>query len=89
MSEVGTNEMTGLPGLNQVSHPMFTSSESNEKVSSKEQDRLLPIANVSRIMKQVLPENSKISKESKQLVQECASEFIAFITSEYLFLFFS
>ncbi|KAL1917841.1 uncharacterized protein VTP21DRAFT_3675 [Calcarisporiella thermophila] len=48
----------------------------------KEQDRFLPIANVSRIMKRALPENAKISKEAKECVQECVSEFIAFITSE-------
>ena len=36
----------------------------------------------SRIMKRALPDNAKMSKESKQCVQECVSEFIAFITSE-------
>ncbi|KAE8709438.1 Nuclear transcription factor Y subunit B-3 [Hibiscus syriacus] len=50
--------------------------------SSKEQDRFLPIANVSRIMKKSLPANSKISKEAKETVQECVSEFISFITGE-------
>ncbi|KAK7363601.1 hypothetical protein VNO77_05749 [Canavalia gladiata] len=48
----------------------------------KEQDRLLPIANVGRIMKQILPPNAKISKESKETMQECVSEFISFVTSE-------
>ncbi|KAI4349968.1 hypothetical protein L6164_010504 [Bauhinia variegata] len=47
-----------------------------------EQDRLLPIANVGRIMKQILPPSAKISKESKQVMQECATEFISFVTSE-------
>ncbi|XAR73309.1 hypothetical protein NMG60_11007230 [Bertholletia excelsa] len=50
--------------------------------SSKEQDRFLPIANVSRIMKKSLPANAKISKEAKETVQECVSEFISFITGE-------
>ncbi|XP_039146198.1 nuclear transcription factor Y subunit B-3-like isoform X2 [Dioscorea cayenensis subsp. rotundata] len=49
---------------------------------SKEQDRFLPIANVSRIMKKSLPGNAKISKEAKETVQECVSEFISFITGE-------
>ena len=49
---------------------------------SKEQDRFLPIANVSRIMKRALPANAKISKEAKETVQECVSEFISFITGE-------
>ncbi|KAL4642906.1 hypothetical protein ACB092_02G053200 [Castanea dentata] len=48
----------------------------------KEQERLLPIANVGRIMKQRLPLNAKISKEAKETMQECVSEFISFVTSE-------
>ncbi|KAK3019431.1 hypothetical protein RJ639_004149 [Escallonia herrerae] len=48
----------------------------------KDQDRYLPIANVSRIMKKTLPANAKISKEAKETVQECVSEFISFITGE-------
>ncbi|KAJ1387428.1 hypothetical protein SESBI_39950 [Sesbania bispinosa] len=47
-----------------------------------EQDRALPIANVGRIMKQILPPSAKISKESKQVMQECVTEFISFVTSE-------
>ncbi|GMY27708.1 nuclear transcription factor Y subunit B-5-like [Fagus crenata] len=50
--------------------------------SVKEQERLLPIANVGRIMKQILPSNAKISKEAKETMQECVSEFISFVTSE-------
>ncbi|KAA8548495.1 hypothetical protein F0562_000238 [Nyssa sinensis] len=48
----------------------------------KEQDRLLPIANVGRIMKQILPPNAKISKEAKEAMQEYVSEFISFVTGE-------
>lgn len=54
----------------------------SDSSSSKEQDRFLPIANVSRIMKRALPANAKISKEAKETVQECVSEFISFITGE-------
>lgn len=50
--------------------------------SLKDADRLLPIANVSRLMKRSLPTNAKISKEAKEAVQECVSEFISFITGE-------
>ncbi|KAJ6300916.1 hypothetical protein OIU76_021674 [Salix suchowensis] len=56
-------------------------SNTNES-SPREQDRLLPIANVSRIMKKALPANAKISKDAKETVQECVSEFISFITGE-------
>ncbi|XP_017618953.1 nuclear transcription factor Y subunit B-4-like [Gossypium arboreum] len=47
-----------------------------------EQERLLPIANVGRIMKQILPPSAKVSKEAKQTLQECATEFISFVTGE-------
>ena len=50
--------------------------------SRREQDRFLPIANVSRIMKKALPANAKISKDAKETVQECVSEFISFVTGE-------
>ncbi|KAJ7208192.1 histone-fold-containing protein, partial [Mycena pura] len=48
----------------------------------REQDRYLPIANVARIMKAAVPPSTKIGKDAKECVQECVSEFIAFLTSE-------
>ncbi|KAF8394544.1 hypothetical protein HHK36_020755 [Tetracentron sinense] len=60
-----------------------TSSASGDDGSGiKEQDRLLPIANVGRIMKQILPPSAKISKEAKETMQECVTEFISFVTAE-------
>jgi nuclear transcription Y subunit beta len=59
-----------------------SSGDMSSDSSSKEQDRFLPIANVSRIMKKSLPANAKISKEAKETVQECVSEYISFITGE-------
>lgn len=50
----------------------------------REQDRFLPIANISRIMKKALPANGKMAKDAKETVQECVSEFISFVTSEYV-----
>ncbi|KAJ6830691.1 nuclear transcription factor Y subunit B-4-like [Iris pallida] len=50
--------------------------------AAREQDRYLPIANISRIMRKAIPENGKIAKDAKESVQECVSEFISFITSE-------
>ncbi|OTF78995.1 nuclear transcription factor Y-box subunit beta-like protein [Euroglyphus maynei] len=56
----------------------------NDRTESllREQDRFLPIANISRIMKKSIPANGKIAKEAKECVQECVSEFVSFITSE-------
>ena len=48
----------------------------------RDQDRFLPIANISRIMKNAVPNNGKIAKDAKECVQECVSEFVSFITSE-------
>lgn len=48
----------------------------------KEQDRYLPIANVTRVMKKALPTSAKLSKEARECIQECASEFISFVTSQ-------
>lgn len=58
------------------------SGESFREVEIREQDRYLPVANIARIMKKVLPGNAKIAKDSKENIQECVSEFISFITSE-------
>ncbi|XP_068490952.1 nuclear transcription factor Y subunit B-9-like [Phaseolus vulgaris] len=48
----------------------------------REQDQYMPIANVLRIMRKILPPHAKISDEAKETVQECVSEYISFITAE-------
>lgn len=48
----------------------------------REQDRLMPIANVIRLMRRIMPAHAKISDDAKETIQECVSEFISFITSE-------
>jgi histone H3/H4 len=48
----------------------------------REQDRLMPVANVSRIMRRGLPAHAKISDDAKEVVQDCVSEFISFVTGE-------
>jgi nuclear transcription Y subunit beta len=44
--------------------------------------RFLQIANESRIMKKALLVKTKISKDAKDTVQECVSEFIYFAIGE-------
>ncbi|XP_027187929.1 nuclear transcription factor Y subunit B-4-like [Cicer arietinum] len=44
--------------------------------------RPLPITNVQRIMRRMIPKHGKISDESKECMVECVSEFISFITTE-------
>lgn len=62
--------------------PSSQPEENGGQEDVREQDRYLPVANIARIMKTALPNNSKIAKDAKETLQECVSEFISFITSE-------
>ncbi|CAN0907397.1 Nuclear transcription factor Y subunit B-6 [Linum grandiflorum] len=42
----------------------------------------MPIANVIRIMRRILPPHAKISDDAKETIQECVSEYISFVTGE-------
>ncbi|KAL3851114.1 hypothetical protein ACJIZ3_012996 [Penstemon smallii] len=42
----------------------------------------MPIANVIKIMRKILPSHAKIADDAKETIQECVTEFIGFITSE-------
>ncbi|CAA0815439.1 Nuclear transcription factor Y subunit B-6 [Striga hermonthica] len=53
-----------------------------DECTVREQDRFMPIANVIRIMRRILPPHAKISDDAKETIQECVSEYISFITSE-------
>jgi nuclear transcription Y subunit beta len=64
------------------SPPDESGGDQSPRSNVREQDRYLPIANISRIMKKALPANGKIAKDAKDTVQECVSEFISFVTSE-------
>lgn len=67
---------------NSNNEPEIDDDDDEKGGNVREQDRFLPIANISRIMKKALPANAKIAKDAKETVQECVSEFISFITSE-------
>ncbi|XP_052202770.1 nuclear transcription factor Y subunit B-6 isoform X2 [Diospyros lotus] len=56
--------------------------DSGNECTVREQDRFMPIANVIRIMRKMLPPHAKISDDAKETIQECVSEFISFITGE-------
>ena len=42
----------------------------------------MPLSNVAKLMAKALPHNAKITRESKQAMQEIVSEAILFVTSE-------
>ena len=48
----------------------------------REQDRLLPVANIQRIIRRIRPSDEKIAKDAKEALQECLLEFICFVTEE-------
>ncbi|KAF8023292.1 hypothetical protein BT93_F0707 [Corymbia citriodora subsp. variegata] len=56
--------------------------DENSECTVREQDRFMPIANVIRIMRKILPPHAKISDDAKETIQECVSEYISFITGE-------
>ncbi|KAK3432248.1 hypothetical protein EUGRSUZ_E03857 [Eucalyptus grandis] len=56
--------------------------DENNECTVREQDRFMPIANVIRIMRKILPPHAKISDDAKETIQECVSEYISFITGE-------
>ncbi|KAK4369678.1 hypothetical protein RND71_009153 [Anisodus tanguticus] len=77
-----TEMSMGLPAhLNQANTNNNNNVEDSE-CTIREQDRFMPIANVIRIMRRILPPHAKISDDSKETIQECVSEFISFITGE-------
>ncbi|XP_023553376.1 nuclear transcription factor Y subunit B-9-like [Cucurbita pepo subsp. pepo] len=56
--------------------------EQSQQCMVREQDQYMPIANVIRIMRRILPSHAKISDDAKETIQECVSEYISFITGE-------
>ncbi|KAL1542658.1 Nuclear transcription factor Y subunit B-5 [Salvia divinorum] len=84
VDSIGPNHSNKQRGLRSSPYTNYAAAavSGEEEGALKEQERLLPIANVGRIMKQILPPNAKISKEAKETMQECVSEFISFVTGE-------
>jgi len=48
----------------------------------KEQDMYLPKENIKKVMKKILPQGAKVSKEALECMQECTTEFILFVLGE-------
>lgn len=71
-----------LSEISNTNHHHQQPATDDNECTVREQDRFMPIANVIRIMRKVLPPHAKISDEAKETIQECVSEFISFITGE-------
>ncbi|KAL9175054.1 hypothetical protein ABFS82_02G090900 [Erythranthe guttata] len=48
----------------------------------RETDLYMPMTNIVRVLRRVLPPHAKISDDAKEIIQECVSEFISIVTSE-------
>ncbi|KAM7525317.1 hypothetical protein LguiA_015219 [Lonicera macranthoides] len=72
----------GLPEQMQINHINSSTTADENECTIREQDRFMPIANVIRIMRRILPPHAKISDDAKETIQECVSEFISFVTGE-------
>jgi histone H3/H4 len=78
VSEMNTRQQVGEQNNNHSSG----GTEQDNECTVREQDRFMPIANVIRIMRKILPPHAKISDDAKETIQECVSEYISFITGE-------
>ncbi|GER52834.1 nuclear transcription factor Y subunit B3 [Striga asiatica] len=79
----GYRRTTSDTKLDNTSQPNpHPTEEGSGECMVREQDRFMPIANVIRIMRRILPPHAKISDDAKETIQECVSEYISFITSE-------
>lgn len=72
----------GSMQLSELNQANKTANGCEEECTVREQDRFMPIANVIRIMRRILPVHAKISDDSKETIQECVSEYISFVTGE-------
>uniref|UniRef100_A0A1I8B0D1 CBFD_NFYB_HMF domain-containing protein n=1 Tax=Meloidogyne hapla TaxID=6305 RepID=A0A1I8B0D1_MELHA len=73
MDESMVNEFIDVT---QQQQQQASSSNSSNSGIILEQDRFLPIANITRVMKRVIPPEGKLSKEAKECIQECITEFL-------------
>ncbi|XP_078440642.1 nuclear transcription factor Y subunit B-4-like isoform X2 [Wolffia australiana] len=60
----------------------LTASFGSNVDNSEAAELQLPIEDVGRIMEKILPSNAKLSQDARETVQESATEFISFVTSE-------
>lgn len=53
-----------------------------EQGSMRKAEEYMPVANIIRIMRRILPSQTKVADDAKETIQECVTEFISYITSE-------
>ncbi|PWA95413.1 nuclear factor Y, subunit B6 [Artemisia annua] len=78
----GTQQPVMKMKLPEMANNNSTTPTDDNECTVREQDRFMPIANVIRIMRKILPPHAKISDDAKETIQECVSEYISFVTGE-------
>ena len=76
------NELTNVRGVRSAPVRSEPPAPAPVPVPLREQDRLLPMANIAWLMAAELTKDAKISRDAKVMMQEFVSEFICFVTSE-------
>ncbi|KAK5728334.1 hypothetical protein LTR15_001469 [Elasticomyces elasticus] len=79
--ERSISEASNVDRASSNSIPYDPSSEDEPDTEEVPEHNMHNTAPVARIMTMALPENARIAKEAKECMQECASEFISFITT--------
>ncbi|OAL31101.1 hypothetical protein AYO20_08432 [Fonsecaea nubica] len=78
--------MSSSPDANKEADETVAPRESSRRPWRPELDpqpgHILNYTPISRIMRAALPGDTKVSREAIELMQECVSEFISFVTSE-------
>ncbi|GBE62707.1 histone-like transcription factor domain containing protein [Babesia ovata] len=75
-------EPTAYVGHSGVEYDTVSQGDMSFERREGDYETALPIANVSRLMKSVLPGTAKIAKQAKDVIRECVTEFILFVSSE-------
>jgi len=70
------------PSASASTHPIEADRRHATGAVLREQDRLLPLSIIARLMAQEVPKDAKIARDAKRFMQESASEFVCFVTSE-------
>ncbi|KAL7150168.1 hypothetical protein ABFS83_05G091800 [Erythranthe nasuta] len=68
---------TNLPAINVGDQNLAPPQDYRRKA-----DLYMPMTNIVRILRRALPSHAKISDDAKDIIQECVSEFIFFVTNE-------
>ncbi|KAL7111272.1 hypothetical protein ACP275_05G078100 [Erythranthe tilingii] len=76
--EGGVANATNIP----AAAPNTIGGQVNQQGFKRNVDQYMPIANITRIMRRVLPSHAEIADDAKEAIQEYVSEFICFVTAE-------